>query len=188
MRVMKFKADTRKVRMLTISERFIIETDLLNYDMLKKEDIWAKNWAELPFYIYNPQNVEHDFWSNSEFLNFNKKALDTCFTPFEMCGEILPVKVEEHEDLYFFNCLKVCNALDKEKSQINVSDRKTKKYLHRPVLIKERIDFDAPIFFVPNVHGYLFCIVDQFDRDEDFYHLYKDNDLTGLIFEEIELI
>lgn len=185
---MKFKADTRNVRMLSIPEKFIIETDLLDYDMLSKKEHWPNTWEELPFYIYNPQNREHDFWSNTEFLNFNSTVLEVCFTPFEMSGEILSVKVEDHEDLYFFNCLRVINALDQKNSRINVTDSHAKKYLHQPVLIKERIDFEAPIFFVPNIHGYLFCIVDTFERHEDFYHLYHDNNLSGLIFEEVELI
>lgn len=188
MKIVKFKADTKNVRSLTIPEKYITESELLDYNSLPKTNLWPQNWEDLPFYIYNPQNKEHDFWSNSDFLNFNRRALDACFTPFERSGEILTVKVQDHEDLYFLNCLNVCNALDKEKSKINLVDKITKKYLHEPVLIKDRLDLDMPIFFVPGVYGWFFCIVDELERDENFYHLYHDNNLTGLLFEEVSLV
>jgi hypothetical protein len=51
---------------------------------------------------------------------------------------------------------------------------------------KERVMNESTIFKIPETSKTdIFCFADVKDREDEFYYIYQDNNLTGLIFEEI---
>lgn len=53
---------------------------------------------------------------------------------------------------------------------------------------KERIPNESTIFKIPETRkNDIFCFCDVKDKDDGLYYLVKENNLTGLIFEEIKI-
>lgn len=185
MRIFKISTDIRNVRQLSIPEKYILKSDILEFDGIPKKEIWPDKWDDLPFYVYNPKNKEHDFWEFPDVLLFNEHALEICRTVFEMAGEILTVKVERHPDLYLLNILACINAMDYNNTTWHYYSNGEKGNIKKLAFYKDRVYTESSLFTIPETKNTIYCFADVKDRDEEFYYIYHDQQLTGLLFEEI---
>jgi hypothetical protein len=107
---------------------------------------------------------------------------------FEMSGEILPIKVERGPQLYVLNILQCMNGLNYDKTKWDYYEDGTKGRILKYSIHKDRVINETSLFKIPETSKIdIFCYADVQDRIDEFYHIYHDNDLTGLVFEEIEV-
>lgn len=185
MRIFEVSSDIRNVQLLSIDKKFIMESDILEFDGESKMTKWRLMDKDFIFYIYNPKSSPKNFFHISEVLCCDQYSLEICRTVFEIAGEILPAKVERQDDLYFLNVLQIKNALDFENTVWDYYDNGTRGRILKPAFHKDRVINESSIFKTPDTAHFIYCFADVFDREDEFYHIYHDNNLTGLIFTEI---
>jgi hypothetical protein len=147
-----------------------------------------EKWILPKYYIFNPKIKEKNFYTTmlSGILVFDGHALEICRTIFEMCGEILPIELENGKRLYMLNVLDCVSGLNYETSEWDYYDDGTKGRILKYGFHPNRVKVESSIFKIPET-----CKVDIFtysgvkDKEDEFYGLYKENNLTGLIFEEL---
>lgn len=185
MRIFKIKPDIKNVQQVSIPEKYILESDILEFNGTSKKAVWPQKWEDLPFYVYTPLQQPHNFWGVPNALMFDEQALEVCRTVSEMAGEILTVKVEQHQDLYILNILECINALDYNSTTWHYYSDGEKGNIKKLAFHKDRINTPSSLFTIPETKNTLYCFADEKDKEEEFYHLYHQHHLTGLIFEEI---
>ena len=183
MRIFKIKTDTNNIQLVQPSDHSKITLERFKFDCETKKD----DFKDVSFYIYNPKTKPMNFFSTGGgCLVFDEKTLELCRTVFEMSGEIIPIEVERSEDLYILNVLECMNGLDYENTKWDYYSDGTKGRILNYVFHKERVMNESTIFKVPETSKTdIFCFADVKDREDEFYHIYHDNKLSGLIFEEI---
>jgi hypothetical protein len=183
MRIFKIKTDTNNVQLVQPVDHSKITLEKFNFDCEPK----MQNWEDDLCYIYNPKVKSKSFFHiDSSCLIFDEKTLELCRTVFEMSGEIIPIKIERSDDLYILNVLECMNGLDYEKTKWDYYSDGTKGRILYYVFHKERVMNESTIFKIPETSKKdIFCFADVKDREDEFYHIYHDNNLSGLIFEEI---
>jgi hypothetical protein len=184
MKIFKIIPDTRNNQVIYTDANIPMDGPYWFTGESKLKD-WMKNGYKSPFYIGNPNKKTNDFYSFSQFLMFNKKAMDICFTQFEMGGEILPITIDRHDDLYLFNPLICRNAVDYDKTIWKYYDDGEKGNILKLILKINRVEGESSLFTLPETSDDVFCFADLLDKEEEFYYVYHENGLTGLFFEEI---
>jgi hypothetical protein len=184
MNIFNIKRDSNNIQLLQATKPEFKTLEFINFDCEKRK----KEWEELQVYIYNPKIKPKNFYSYaSGILVFDEKALEICENVFEMSGEILPIQVERGPKLYLLNILECMNGLDYDSTIWDYYDDGTKGRILEYAFHKDRIENESTIFKIPETSKTdIFCFSDVKDRSDEFYHLYHDNNLTGLIFEEIK--
>ena len=179
MRIFKIKHDSNYVpRLIPIVNKYY------NFNCEAKRSIWV------PYEVYNsdPKIKVKNFYSLGTYsaLMFDEYALEVCRTVFEMAGEILPIKVEREKELYLLNVLECMNGLDYEKTIWDYYNDGTKGRILKFGFRPERVINEASIFKIPEENSAdIFCYSDVKDPEDEFYHIYHQHKLTGLIFEEV---
>lgn len=184
MKIFRINEDSNNIQLVQPIDKKFHTLDFGRFDCEERE----REWEELQVYIYNPKIKPKNFYSGfSGTLIFDEKALEICETVFEMSGEILPIQVERGPKLYLLNILECMNGLDYDKTIWDYYDDGTKGRILEYAFHKDRIENESTIFKIPETSKTdIFCFSDVKDRSDEFYHLYHDNNLTGLIFEEIK--
>ena len=184
MRIFKIKTDTNNIQLLNLCDLSKRTLEKFTFDCEPKKQIWEDDL----FYIYNPKIKPKNFYSTGGgSLVFDEKTLELCRTVFEMSGEIIPVQVERGANLYILNILGCMNGLDYDNTKWDYYNDGTKGRILNYAFLKERVMNESTIFKIPETSKTdIFCFADTKDRQDEFYHIYHDNNLTGLIFEEIK--
>ncbi len=138
--------------------------------------------------MHNPKTKPKNFYLlDSSCLVFDQKTLELCRSVFEMSGEIIPIQIERGPELYILNILECMNGLDYENTVWDYYGDGTKGRILEYAFHKERIINESTIFKIPEtVNIDIFCFANTKDREDEFYHIYHDNGLTGLLFEEMK--
>jgi hypothetical protein len=183
MKIFKIKTDTNNIQLLNLCDLSKRTLDKFIFDCEPKK----RDWVDDLFYVYNPKIKPKNFFSiGSGCLVFDEKTLEICRTVFEMSGEIIPIKIERREDLLILNIIECMNGLDYENTKWDYYSDGTKGRILNYSFHKERIMNESTFFKIPETSKTdIFCFADVKDREDEFYHIYHDNKLTGLIFEEI---
>jgi hypothetical protein len=187
MRVFRVKEDLNNMQMLQPTDYSKINLERFTFDCEPMRESWEED--DLTFYISNPKIKPKNFYGlASGCLVFDEKVLSLCEMIFEMCGEVLPLKVERGPQLYCLNILQCMNALNYDKTVWRYYDSGAKGNILKHSMHKDRVINGTSLFKIPeNSKSFIFCYADFQDREGDFYHIYHDNNLTGLFFEEIEI-
>lgn len=182
MRIFKIKEDTNNIQLVQPTDHSKITLERFTFDCESKKN----DFQNIEFYVYNPKTNPKNFFSSSGCLTFDEKTLELCRAVFEMSGEIIPIKIERGEDLYILNVFECMNGLDYQNTIWDYYDDGTKGRILKYAFHKERVINESTIFKIPETSKTdIFCFADTKDREDEFYHIYHDNQLTGLIFEEI---
>jgi hypothetical protein len=183
MRIFKIKTDTNNIQLVQPVDHSKITLEKFNFDCEQKK----QNWEDDLYYIYNPKIKPKNFFHiDSGCLVFDEKTLELCRMVFEMSGEIIPIKIERSDDLYILNVLECMNGLDYEKTKWDYYSDGTKGRILNYAFHKERVLNESTIFKIPETSKTdIFCFADVKDREDEFYYIYHDNKLSGLIFEEM---
>jgi hypothetical protein len=146
------------------------------------------DWETIMYYNDSPKiKAKNFFYINPGCLCFDEHTLELCRTVFEMSGEILPLKVERGPDLYVLNILECMNGLDYENTVWDYYDDGTKGRILDYSFHGRRVINESSIFKIPETAKvHIFCLADYKAREDEFYHIYHDNNLTGLKFEEMK--
>ena len=79
------------------------------------------------------------------------------------------------------------NGLDYENTVWDYYDDGTKGRILDYSFHSRRVINESSIFKIPETaRGDIFCLADYKAREDEFYHIYHDNNLTGLKFEEMK--
>jgi hypothetical protein len=90
------------------------------------------------------------------------------------------------EVVYILNVLDCINGLDYENTKWQYFRDGTKGRILKYKFHKERVVNESTIFKIPETSkSVIFCTSNFKDREDEFYHIYHDNKLSGLTFEEI---
>jgi len=165
---------------MPINERELLGA--LSFDCVSKE----KKWQPIDMYILNPKKEKGDFYSLGGIgtLIFDEKTLDIMLTVFEMAGEILPVKLES-QTLYALNILECTNALDEKNTKWDLYENGDRGRILNYSFHKNRFP-ESSLFKIPETSKTeIFTFSGMKDSADEFYSLYIQHDLKGLIFEDI---
>lgn len=185
MKIFKIINDSNNMQIVAPTERAkLIDLDFLNFDCNER----LKDWGGLDVYVQNPKKPVKNFFSMpSGILVFDKQVLNACESIFEMAGEILPIQVERGPELYILNILECMNGLDYENTQWDYYDDGTKGRILKYAFHEERVKNESTLFKIPETAKTdIFCFSGLKDPKDEFYHIYHDNNFSGLIFEEIQ--
>jgi hypothetical protein len=183
MKIFKIKKDSNNIQQIQPTDFSKITLERFNFDCEAK----SKEFDDVVFYVNNPKTKPNNFYSTSGgCLVFDEKTLELCRTVFEMSGEIIPIEIERSEDLYILNVLECMNGLNYGETKWDYYSDGTKGRILKYAFHKERVMNESTIFKIPETSKTdIFCFADVKDREDEFYYIYHDNNLTGLIFEEI---
>jgi len=183
MKIFKIINDSNNIQAIQPTKKIGSVLDFLKFDCKSR----INDWKEIEFYVYNPKIKAKNFYNmGSGNLIFDEKTLDICRTVFEMSGEILPVRVERGSTLYLLNILDCKNGLDYENTVWDFYNDGTKGRILKYAMHEERVINESTMFKIPETSKTdIFCFAETKDRKDEFYCLYHDNNLTGLIFDKI---
>jgi hypothetical protein len=183
MRIFKIKNDSNFVQVLCPVDNPSTPLSFLTFDCEPRET----SWQEFEVYVQNPKTKAENFYSMpSGILVCDGYALELCRTVFEMSGEILPIKVERGKELYIINILECMNGLNYETTEWDYYKDGTKGRILKFGFHPERVLNESSLFKIPETSKTdIFCWADIKHPDDEFYHIYHNNNLTGLIFEEL---
>lgn len=183
MKIYKIKTDSNNVQLVQPTDHSKITLDRFKFDCETKKT----DFQNIEFYVYNPKVNNKDFYDGGVgCLSFDERTLELCKIVFEMSGEVIPIKVERGDDLYLLNVMECMNGLNYEETKWDYYSNGTKGRILKYAFHKERVMNESTIFKIPETSKTdIFCFADVKDRDDEFYYIYHDNNLTGLIFEEI---
>lgn len=184
MKIFKIKTDSNNVQLVQPTDHSKITLERFKFDCESK----MKDFEGISFYVYNPKIKPKNFYSTSGgCLVFDEKTLELCRIVFEMSGEIIPIQIERGPELYILNVLECMNGLDYQNTKWDYYSNGTKGRILEYSFLKERVMTEATIFKIPEtIKTDIFCCVDIKDKKDEFYHIYHDNSLSGLIFEEMK--
>ena len=184
MKIYKIETDTNNIQLLQPVDQSKINLDFMKFDCEPR----LPEWEELLVYIYNPKIKPKNFYHfTSGVLVFDEKALEVCQTLFEMAGEILILQVEGGPKLYLLNVIECMNGLNPDKTEWDYYSDGTKGRILKLSLHKNRIMNESTIFKIPETcKNDIYCFADVKDKSDEFYHIYEENKLSGLIFKEID--
>ncbi len=184
MKIFKIQRDSNNIQLIQPVDHSKITLERSRFDCEPKKN----NWEDILFYVHNPKTKPKNFYGTSgACLVFDEKTLELCAMVFEMSGEILPIRIERGENLYILNILECMNGLDYENTVWDYYSDGTKGRILSYAFHKERVINESTIFKIPETSKTdIFCFADAKDRTDEFYHIYHDNNLTGLIFTEIK--
>ncbi len=184
MKIYRIEPEHNKVQVLFPVDENLLSDNTFIFDCLSKLD----KWEVLNTYIFNPKVPKKSFYSigNCGAIVFEDKMLAIFQDIFEMCGEILPLKLEREPELYLLNVLDCRNGLNYETTQWDYYDDGTKGRILKFGFHPERIMNESSIFKIPEVaKTHIFTYSGVEDEEDEFYGLYKKHKLTGLVFEEV---
>jgi len=183
MKVFKIKNDTNNIQQLQPVDHSKITLERFKFECESKKD----SWEEMLYYVNNPKTKSKNFYSfSSGTLACDDETLEICRTVFEMSGEILSIQLENGPKLYVLNILECVNGLDYENTIWDYYDDGTKGRILKYSMHHERILNESTIFKIPETAKTdIFCYSDIKDPEDEFYYIYKSNNLTGLLFEEV---
>lgn len=184
MRLFKVQKDSNNIQLVQPVDHSKITLERFRFDCEPKKD----TWEDILFYVHNPKTKPKNFYSTSGgCLVFDEKTLELCRNVFEMSGEIIPIQIERGPKLYILNILECMNGLDYDNTVWDYYKDGTKGRILKYAFHKERVINESTIFKIPETAKTdIFCFADTKDREDEFYHIYHDNGLTGLLFEEIK--
>jgi hypothetical protein len=142
-------------------------------------------WETFRMYIQNPLKLPGDFVG---FLVpiLRSRAMASVGELLKSAGEVLPVEIEGEGRAHAFNCTSViADAFDSEHGQRRVLAGKwlmepTKYAFHAHIVEK------LSVFKIPqNLPALLCASGGNIDPERDFYRLYHEHKLTGLIFRRV---
>jgi hypothetical protein len=147
-------------------------------------DIWQNMIVSI-----NKSDVRTNFFRLFESaLVCDEDTADIFWTQFEMFGELLPIYTEDNEKLYVINIIENYNALIKQASVWNNCNEVLEYVFHA-----KRVGHDASIFKTPENNfrdiftNYIpYSLIQEGELYEDFYQLYHQHKLTGLMFKKIK--
>ena len=183
MKIFKIKAETNNVQLIQPIDQSNITLERFRFDCEPKK----MDFEGVGFYVYNPKIKPKNFFhTNGGCLVFDAKTLELCRTIFEMSGEIIPIQIERGPVLYILNVLECMNGLNYDKTKWDYYSDGTKGRILSYSMYQQRVINESTIFKIPETCKIdIFCFSDTKDKQDEFYHIYHDNNLTGLIFEEI---
>lgn len=184
MRIFKIKTDTNNVQLIQPTDISKITLERFKFDCESKK----MDFDGIDFYVYNPKiKAKSFFHTNGGTLVFDEKTLELCRTVFEMSGEIIPIQIERGSELYILNVLECMNGLDYDRTKWDYYSDGSKGRILEYSFHKDRVVNESTIFKIPETSKTdIFCFADTKDKQDEFYHIYHDNNLTGLTFEEIK--
>lgn len=187
MKVFIIKEDLNNMQMLQPTDLSKITLERFTFDCEPKREAWEED--DLTFYISNPKMKPKNFYGmTSGCLIFDEKVLGLFELIFGMSGEIIPIKVERGPKLYALNILQCMNGLNYDLTKWRYYDNGRKGGIIKYSIYKDRIINGTSLFKIPeNSKHVIFCYTDFGDDERDFYHIYHENNLTGLFFEEVEI-
>jgi hypothetical protein len=138
-------------------------------------------------YVFNPKKKKGNFFSLGGIgaLVFDQKAHDIMLTVFDMAGEILPINVSG-ENLYILNVLECVNMLDEKNTVWDYYPDGGRGRILKYSFFKNRLS-ESSLFKIPQTSkAEILTYSGVKDCEDEFYSLYHNNNLTGLIFEELQ--
>ncbi len=157
-------------------------SNTLSFDCETKEEVWNP----IDMYVFNSKKKKGNFYSLGGIgaLAFDEKVLDIMQTIFEMAGEILPVNVGK-EVLYILNVLECVNALDDSNTKFSIYPDGTRGRILSYSFHADRIS-ESCLYKIPETSKVDVLTYSGIkDPEDEFYSLYFEHKLKGLIFEEI---
>jgi len=135
--------------------------------------------------------VGHFYGLNDTALVFNKASELEMGSFIEYAGQIHPLQVKGVGQLGLLNVTEVGNPINKSESEIVDGNWKATLSQHKLVFHQQRVFFSmSSLFKIPELDyrpilTFSDGSTDEFIQEEDFYKFYHENNMTGLIFEEI---
>lgn len=205
MKVYKIELDLDKIQSLACDDPRYKAGDHM-HDCTGKSI--KKDWEKYMFYIYNPKIKPKDFY-NFDGLVFNQKVYDVLGLYLEQYGEFLDIEVENGPELFLFNTTAICDCIDRDNSVYEMNIRNSEgrgrfiQGIGKDLFINnnsERIykiqfklfkdNINLPLFMVKdhNSNGEgPYCTDGFFPPEQEFFHIYHQHNLTGLLFDDVEL-
>ena len=148
---------------------------------------FQRKWKPIQLYVTMPLLPRPDFYnSGTGAFVCTQKAVEVAGEPLGMCGELLPVKVEQEKGKFFiYNVTNCINAVDHRKSKWERL-MKGKKLLTNPAFLADRLGA-LSVFKIPEDFGIrIYCLERTGDsEDGEFKAVVEHNGLTGLRFEMV---
>ena len=157
--------------------------DLLSFDCASR----GKELDNIEWYIFNPKAKKGNFYVGiNGALVFDQAAYDSeLFTAFEMAGEILPINLENGDTLYILNVLECINILNAKNTVYSIYSDGSKGRILNYSFFENGIS-ESSIFKIPETsRTQILTYADVKNPDDEFFYVYKESGLTGLIFNEI---
>jgi len=145
-------------------------------------------WKSLSFYIDNPLDKEANFFAlfNSSALVCDKNAADMLAWYWGMCGELLPMELEDGRKMFILNVLDCPNVLDKENTEYDCYDDGTRSNRIIKYSFHKNRFHESSIFKIPETAKTEILTYTGVKASEDeFYNAYHESGLQGLTFEEV---
>jgi hypothetical protein len=181
MKIYKITADANEYQwVMPKNEKSLLAE--LAFDCISKQEVWQP----LDMYIFNPKKRKGNFYSLGGIgaLVFDKSTLDSMLTQFEMAGEILNINVG-NEGLYTLNVLECINALDENRTKWKLYENGARGRILEYAFYINRLP-ESSIFKIPETSKTeIFTYSGIKDPLDEFYHLYMQHDMQGLVFEEV---
>lgn len=183
MKIYKIKTESNSVQILSPVNNVDRGLNLLTFNCESRN----KKWEEIEVYIQNPATKPKNFFSMpSGILVCDDSALNVCRTVFEMSGEILPVHVERGSKLYVINVSECMNGLNNDTTEWAYYKDGSKSRILKYGFYPDRVLNESSIFKIPETAKIdIFCWAYIKNPNDEFYHLYHEHGLTGLVFEEL---
>lgn len=185
MDIYKIKTDTNNVQLLALSNPEEQTLNNLRFDARPRKQDWKKPKT----YIFNPTVSPKNFFALPvAALVFDKVALNVFQNVFEMAGEILELEQEQGPDIYLLNVLDCMNALDTNKTTWQITADGVRSRILNYAFHKERALNESTLFKIPETsHVDIFCFSGIKHKADEFYSLYHEHGMSGLVFEKIKI-
>jgi hypothetical protein len=145
------------------------------------ESIAARPWPRT-LKVWDPDYPRANFFYFSRwFLTMDDRAASVCRSALEVCGEFVcfDLEGEQSEKVYMFS-----PRLTLTHEAIDWAATRGKLGVYWNVTL-DRNQIPAPaIFWIPKM-GALYLSTQLEDDEMDFFHIYKEHQLTGLCFKRL---
>lgn len=162
-------------------EGVICTDDDHGYDYLIEIDgtVCGDSWRPVPVsrYVEGRDNQPADFpWLSGHSLAMRRSAVDALRDMLEEGGEILPLATDDGVDLFNFNCTRVIDALDHERSEFWYFDDGRIMFIEAAAFHDSMVR-DVDFFKLPTMR------VNNIYVGERFIERVREAGLVGLTFE-----
>jgi hypothetical protein len=182
MKVFRILPDVNNYQSFLPENEKIWAMDILSMDSKDK----SEKWQAPKIFILEPKLKRGNFFDlcPGGFV-VDTLAKEKLFTFFEMGGELLPLEHNKKE-FFLFNATVCINALDENKTEWEYGERtkakiRIKKYAFNPSRFVETTLFKIP----ETAKGEILTLVGAKDPEDEFKYVVEQENLKGLIFQEI---
>jgi hypothetical protein len=184
MNIYSIEADSNKYQLILPVSDSVEVFEMLDFTGLPKEE----KWKPIEFYIDNPLNKQSDFYSliNTAALACNKNAIYKLGRFWDLSAELLPIYLENGEELFIVNIIDCVNALATNDTEYDYYEDGTRSNRILKYSFHENRFHESSIFKIPETANIqILTYTGLKSLEDEFYTAYQQSGLAGLIFEEI---